>query len=147
MAALPFCHVNLKSPKPDSRYSIQLQRLGDHIRKRRLDLGLFQRDLARRLGADAKTLLNWEKGRTEPRLRFLPAILAFLGEDPRPMPPTFGERLRRAREAKGLSIARLARQLEVDPTTVWSWEKGRHQPAKGLPERIAGLLHAGQADG
>jgi transcriptional regulator with XRE-family HTH domain len=139
LAALPFCHLNLKSPKPDGRYPIQLQRLGDHVRKRRLDLGLLQRDLARQLGADPKTILNWEKGRSEPRLRFLPLILAFLGEDPRPVPPTFGERLRRAREARGLSIAGLAHQLGVDRTTVWSWEKGRHQPAKAFRERVLGL--------
>jgi transcriptional regulator with XRE-family HTH domain len=140
MAALPFCHLNLKSPKPDGRYPIQLQRLGDHIRKRRLDLGLRQREVARQLGADLATILNWEKGRSEPTLRFLPAILAFLGSDPRPASQTFGERLRRVRTAQGLSIAALAERLGVDTTTVWKWERGRHRPIARLRRRLDKLF-------
>lgn len=94
-------HLNLKSPKPDGRYPAQLQRLGDHIRKRRLDLRPRQRDLAWRLGADPATVINWEKGRTEPRLQFLPAIIDFLGADPRPVPKAFGNRLRRVPHGPG----------------------------------------------
>jgi DNA-binding XRE family transcriptional regulator len=77
MAALPFCHLQLRTPKPDGRYPIQLQRLGDHIRKRRLDLGLLQKEVAARLGADPTTVNNWETGKSEPRLWFVPRILAF----------------------------------------------------------------------
>jgi DNA-binding XRE family transcriptional regulator len=69
MAALPFYHLRLRTPKPDDRYPIQLQRLGDHIRKRRLDLGLLQKQVAVRLGADPKTINNWEMGKFEPTLR------------------------------------------------------------------------------
>jgi DNA-binding XRE family transcriptional regulator len=68
-------------------------------------------------------LLNWEKGRAEPELRFLPAILVFLGYDPRPEPATFGGRLRAAREAAGLSEEALARKLGLDPGTVAAWER------------------------
>ncbi len=41
--ALPFCHAELRASKPKSfRYPTRLNTLGDHIRSRRLDLGLFQ---------------------------------------------------------------------------------------------------------
>src|ERR1700693_3827521 len=43
MAALPFCHLRLRTSKPDPRYPTQLERLGDHVRKRRLDLWLRKR--------------------------------------------------------------------------------------------------------
>jgi transcriptional regulator with XRE-family HTH domain len=56
--------------------------VGDHIRRRRLDLGLLQREVAERLGADAATITNWELNRTQPALRFLPAIVGFLGYPP-----------------------------------------------------------------
>jgi DNA-binding XRE family transcriptional regulator len=88
MAALPFCHLRLRSPKPDGRYPVQLQRLGDHIRKRRLDLGLLQRDVALQLGVNVKTVTNWEKQRTEPETRFLLRFSASWAKirDPFPRP-------------------------------------------------------------
>jgi transcriptional regulator with XRE-family HTH domain len=68
-----------------------LKTLGDHLRKKRLDLGLLQREAALQLGVDVKTVTNWERQRTEPKIRFLPAIFRFLGSDPRPLPATFRE--------------------------------------------------------
>jgi transcriptional regulator with XRE-family HTH domain len=140
MAALPFCHLRLKSPKPDGRYPVQLQRLGDHVRKRRLDLGLLQKETAARLGADPTTINNWEAGKSEPQLCFVPRILAFLGYDPRPAGASFGDRLRLARTARGFSIRSLADLLGVDASTVWSWEKGRHRPVARLHRRLDELL-------
>ena len=60
--------------------------MGEHLRKRRLDLGLRQKDAAERLGASPKTYEYWEQGKYEPEFRFLPAIIAFLGYDPTPEP-------------------------------------------------------------
>jgi DNA-binding XRE family transcriptional regulator len=78
--ALPFCHVTLKGQKPLPRaYPRALCTLGDHLRKRRLDLGLLQRGVAERLGADPCSVTNWELNRTKPALWFLPAIVRFLG--------------------------------------------------------------------
>jgi len=42
------------------------QTLGDRIKKWRLEQGLFQRDLAKIIGVDEMTIVNWEKGRTKP---------------------------------------------------------------------------------
>jgi transcriptional regulator with XRE-family HTH domain len=61
-----------------------LRTIGDHLRKRRLGLGLLQREFAERLGVTESTVTNWELNRTTPALRFLPAIIALLGFDPRP---------------------------------------------------------------
>jgi DNA-binding XRE family transcriptional regulator len=44
-----------------------------------MDLGITQKEAARRIGADQFTVINWEKGRTQPAVRFVPSILAFLG--------------------------------------------------------------------
>ena len=91
--ALPFCHHWLRSSKPDQRYPVQFQRLGDHLRKLQLDLGLFQKEAVARLGADSKTVNNWETGKSEPRLCFVPPVIAFLGCGPRPEEATFGRLL------------------------------------------------------
>lgn len=139
---MPFYHVQLTAKIPDPRYPKQLRSLGDHLRKRRLDLKLLQRDVGARVGADTKTVANWELNRTAPDLAHLPAIFAFLGFDPRPDGASFGQRLRRARTAKGLSHRNLAHAIEVDESTVWKWEDGRHQPTERLRERLReiGLL-------
>lgn len=132
MAALPFCRVRLRAEKPKpAAYPKEPKTLGGHLRKKRLDLGLLQKDVAGQIGIDLKTLCNWEGQRTEPKIRFLPAIFRFLGEDPRPRPSTPGEQLRAARTALGLSQEALARRLGVDPGTVSRWENGRSRSWKG----------------
>jgi transcriptional regulator with XRE-family HTH domain len=100
--------------------------VGEHLKKRRLDLGLRQKDAAREIGADTQTYGYWERGRTEPELRFFPAIIRFLGYDPAPADSTvpLGERLRAARRREGFSQRELARRLGLDPTTVQAWEAG-----------------------
>lgn len=98
--------------------------MGEHLRRVRLDRGLSQRQAAEAIGCHPTALLPWEKGSAEPELRFLPAILRFLGYDPRPAPATFGGRLRAAREAKGLTARELARRLGLDPGTLAAWGDG-----------------------
>jgi transcriptional regulator with XRE-family HTH domain len=96
--------------------------LGEHLRRVRLDRGLSQRQAAEAIGCHSTALLHWEKGTAEPGLRSLPAILRFLGYDPRPEPRTFGGRLRAAREAEGLTARDLSRRLGLDPGTLAAWE-------------------------
>jgi transcriptional regulator with XRE-family HTH domain len=56
--------------------------LGEHLRRRRLDLGLSQADVARLLEASENSIWNWENGRSTPALRFMPRIVSFLGNSP-----------------------------------------------------------------
>jgi transcriptional regulator with XRE-family HTH domain len=89
----------------------------------RLDRGLWQKQVAREIGCSKASLLNWEKGRAAPEVRFWPTILRFLGYDPRPEPATLGGQLRAAREGAGLSEEALARKLGLDPGTLAAWER------------------------
>lgn len=57
--------------------------------------------------------------------------------------PTFGAMLRAAREARGWSMADLARRLSAGTdiyTLVRMWERGGHQPTARSIARIAGVL-------
>jgi transcriptional regulator with XRE-family HTH domain len=98
-----------------SAYPTKVRTIGDNLRTRRLDLGLLQRDVALRLGVSKSAGENWERGRTEPELRFLPAIIGFLGYDPRPVPETVGARVRHEREGQGLSQKEMARRMGIAP--------------------------------
>jgi hypothetical protein len=74
MDALPFCRATLHGVRcPHGPYFTQVKRypsdpktIGEAIRKRRLDLGLRQIDLAKIVGCNEMTVVNWEKGHTNP---------------------------------------------------------------------------------
>jgi transcriptional regulator with XRE-family HTH domain len=116
--------VQLKSliPKP---YDFEPTTIGEHIRKRRLILGLTQRKLATQLDVNPWTLRNWESGATSPAVRFLPRLTRFLGYDPKPPAlKTVADRLKAARRERGWSQKEAARYLGIDPCTWSSWERG-----------------------
>jgi transcriptional regulator with XRE-family HTH domain len=115
---LPFCHQSLRATIPKPGYPKQLKHLGDYIRARRIDLGLRQQEVADRLGAEKDTVRNWEKGRAEPEVKFLPAVIGFLGYNPLPEAMSLGEQVRRARLGLGLSRLELACRAGVDEATV-----------------------------
>jgi transcriptional regulator with XRE-family HTH domain len=47
-----------------------------------MDLGITQKEVARRMEVDPWTVINWERGKTRPASRALPRIVQFLGNDP-----------------------------------------------------------------
>lgn len=61
-----------------------MKTVGDRLRRRRLELGLLQREVAERLGVDEATVYNWEGNRTTPAQLQWPQIIAFLGYVPFP---------------------------------------------------------------
>jgi len=145
---LPFCQARLNGRKPaDPAYPPVLKTVGDHLRKRRLDLGLRQRDVADRLGANTTTITNWELGHTEPGFGWMPAIIRFLGYDPRPTAQTVGEALRQHRTGRGMTQKELAVVLGVDPSTLARWEHEERVPTGTFLKRVTGRLNgdAGRA--
>jgi DNA-binding XRE family transcriptional regulator len=57
--------------------------IGNHLKKRRLELHLFQADLAAQFGVSEESIYNWENNRNPPARRFIAPIIRFLGYDPR----------------------------------------------------------------
>ena len=92
--------------------------MGDHIRQKRLDLKLEQKDVAQIIQVSENTVWNWEAKRTEPIIRHYPAIMEFLGYCPWGHLQTWGERLNRYRIHQGLSLEQFAHELGVDPGTL-----------------------------
>src|SRR5262245_32783882 len=78
--AFPFCTVRFRLPKPP--YPEALRTIGDHLRKRRLDLCLRQREVAELVGAKRQTLAGWETQGLRPASDLLPRVLEFVGYEP-----------------------------------------------------------------
>jgi transcriptional regulator with XRE-family HTH domain len=122
---LPFCKLTFTASKP-SKIPQNPQTWGEHIKKRRLELKLLQREVATQLGVRTDTILNWEHNWTKPTLRHLPKIMAFLGYDPISNDPkTLGERLLKYRKLCGISQGELAKQIGIDPTTLGRIERNQ----------------------
>jgi transcriptional regulator with XRE-family HTH domain len=110
--------------------------LGEHIRKRRLDLGLLQAEVAAEIGVTESTVWNWEHG-TEPELIHIPAVLAFLGYIPWDCPDDPVGRLAYFKKVHGLSLHRLGALMGRDPEQLEGWLSGRRKPCK---RDVSGIL-------
>jgi transcriptional regulator with XRE-family HTH domain len=133
----------LRGQKPlPKAYPRALCTIGDHLRRRRLDLGLLQREVAERLGADTCSVTNWELNHTTPALRFMPGIIRFLGYTPWGPGASAGERLVAYRRERGLPQTALARLLGIDPGTLSRWERGLRVPAGGYARLAEAFLRS-----
>ena len=148
MGSLPFCQATLRGVRcpwgpyatEKKGYPASPKNLGEHIRKRRLDLGLRQIEAAKMIGCDEMSLVAWEKGYRTPRIDHLGKVVEFLGFDPFPKCDTLAQKLVNFRKASGFSQKVLAAKLGVDPGTLAQWERGCRKPAAKHPVLLANFL-------
>lgn len=143
--ALPFCHITLSASKPTKLPTV-LNTTGDHIRKRRFELGLFQRQVAELLGVDECTVTNWEKHRTKQQLRLIPKIIEFLGYNPLGQDPeNIGERVFQYRKCCGVSQKELAKRIGIDATTLSRLEKNKGRMFPSVLKKLTDFLRGIQS--
>ena len=56
--------------------------IGGHLRRRRMQLGIFQPEVARMLGVSTVTLSRWESDKIYPTWEFHQPIITYLRHDP-----------------------------------------------------------------
>jgi transcriptional regulator with XRE-family HTH domain len=148
MDAVPFCRqtpLTLKALRAKD-YPEAPQTLGGHLKKRRRELGLFQREAANRMGIGTDTYANWEKGKTEPvASQFRPAV-EFLGYDPTPAPSTPAARLQAKRRTLGVTFSQVARYLGWNTGTLARYLSGRWRMPPDRAEVFETFLAAEEAD-
>jgi putative transcriptional regulator len=72
----------MHSPLDSERVVVQasrVTRIESNVRERRLELGLSQEGLARKVGVSRQTIVNIEKGLSEPKVLLAIAIAGALG--------------------------------------------------------------------
>lgn len=127
-------------PLPPS-YPDELNSLGDHLRKKRLDEGDYQKEVAQKLGVSPDTINNWEQGHTEPSLRHIPRIIDYLGYVPFETGETWGQKIEGYRMITGTPRSELADRLGVDEDTIFRWETGRSVPSKTNQSELKSLFY------
>ena len=140
---MPFCNIQMCAQKPRSKaYPLELKTLGDHLRKKRLDLGLLQKDVAQIVGTTTTSIMYWETNRISPSIEFIPKIINFLGYIPfdRISKMSLGEQIKTCRKIKGISQKELARQFRFDPGTVAHWENDNRKPAVSYLTKLNAFL-------
>jgi len=145
---VPFCcqtPLTLKALRAKD-YSANPQTLGEHLKKRRRELGLLQREAAVRLGVSTETVVNWEKGRTKPVAAQFRPVVAFLGYDPTPEPQTLAERLEAKQRRLGASLAQVARYLGWDPGSLKRYLDGTWRISLDRREALEEFLNAEDAE-
>lgn len=80
VAFLPFGEMSLKTAKP-TPYPAEPTTIGERLKKRRHELGLRQKDVARRLKVNESTVVDWENMKKSPSVRYYARIVRFLGYD------------------------------------------------------------------
>jgi len=103
-------------------YPSEPDTIGEHVKKRRLDLGLKQKEIAARLGVHFTSLQLWERGVGDPGVKPLPRIIRFLGYVPFACDRTPGSRISFLRRCCGMTQEELAARLDCNPGTLWRWE-------------------------
>lgn len=112
---MPICQIVLKAGKPlNSAYPLSLRTIGDHIKKRRVSLGLTQKAVANLISVNECTVTNWEKNYSHPRIKYMPQILDFLGYIPNICPcDSLGDKIILYRHIHGLSQKKLATKNSI----------------------------------
>jgi transcriptional regulator with XRE-family HTH domain len=117
ICAVPFCRqtpLTLKALRTKD-YSETPQTLGGHLKKRRRELGLLQREAAERMGIQRDTYVNWEKDKTKAVASQFRPVVAFLGYDPSPAAKTLAEQVEAKRRELGVTFEQVAKYLGWDP--------------------------------
>jgi len=139
---LAFCDIVCKSPMPKpATYPKELLNLGDHLRKRRMDLKLSQVAVARILDVYELSISHWESNQTVPVVAMMPRIIAFLGYNPCSIDiSTLGGRIKHYRYINGLSRKYLGNQFFVNYRIISSWEADEFVPSTENYEKLMQLL-------
>ncbi len=158
---MPFCHVGLRAPKKPSLEPVSEDSpLGEHLRHRRVELGIEKKEAAQRLGVCRDTYRGWEEDRVAPLPHQWPVILSYLGRDPFPRPVSHADRLLllpptatkpsppnyQPLSDTTPSVGPAAVNPPIGPTvsedvsSVGRWEAGRCVPARRPCEVLSKLL-------
>lgn len=142
--ALPFSRINTTIAKPIKiNETGKIESIGEHLKLKRLQLGLLQKDVAQMVGVSEDSVTYWESNRTIPLIRYMPKIIEFLGYNPMPVDPsTFSGKILQFRILNGLTYKAMGKLIGVNSSTITSWEQNHNNPRKNVKKRLEHVLQS-----
>jgi DNA-binding XRE family transcriptional regulator len=140
--ALPFYGLEISAIPPYLRGLDNPKSIGEHLKKRRLQLQLLQADTAKIFDVCEDSITGWENGRSIPQIQYYPKLIEFLGYNPFLVETeTLGGRIKKYRIEQGLSHKKLGEKIGVDASTIGAWEENKHVPNKSKQRKIRQLFN------
>jgi len=140
MDVLPCCKsCIIKALRKPRGYPKNLITVGDHIKAKRLDKGLYQKELAKMWEITTDTLVNWELGRYEPPSYRYKMISDFLGYCLYNHPATtLALKLKYIRcYFFGMENNSFAKHTGFDPSSIHNWESEKHTPLEKSIQKLS----------
>ena len=148
MGALPCCKsIVINALRISRHYPKEIITFGDHIRAKRLDIGLQQKDVAKALNVPTSTIVNWEKNRTKLPYTYYKSICDFLNYCPIENPATnLPLKLLYIRAYMfGMGHREFAKFTGFDESTILHWENGGSRPCIHSIEQLSSICGIGIA--
>ncbi|WPV63998.1 helix-turn-helix transcriptional regulator [Chitinophaga sp. LS1] len=141
MNALPCSTFSKIVPKPfGDKYLESPKTLNEKILNKRLEKRMLQREVANFIGVTEDCVTLWENNRSNPMVKYYPKIIEFLGYFPFQIDiSSLAGKIKYYRYIKGVTQEDLAKNLGVNESTVFHYEKGTHKP-KGRLRQVLSLL-------
>ena len=140
--ALPFWNMTETYRIPLKTIALgETSSIGLHIKKKRLELKLRQKDVALLVGVTEECIMYWETDFAKPQIQHAPKIIKFLGYNPYVMETeTLGGKVKNYRLLHGLSHKKMGGIVGVDGATISTWETGKFKPEGANLNRLNELL-------
>ena len=115
--------------------------IGLHIRKKRVDQEMLQKEVAELIGVSEDSITYWEGGRAYPQIQHFPKIILFLGYNPVKISDgTLGGRIQNYRITHGMSHKAFGKLIGVNASTIGAWESEKSKPALTHLKRLNKVL-------
>jgi transcriptional regulator with XRE-family HTH domain len=115
--------------------------IGEHLKKRRLRLGLLQKEVAAIIEVSEDTITYWENGRAVPMIHHYPNIISFLGYNQFNIAlESLAGQINAYRILKGLSLKKFGKLIGVDGSTISSWEGAASIPRKSTQNKLRKII-------
>jgi DNA-binding XRE family transcriptional regulator len=125
-----------------ARQLVNPQTIGEHLRNRRLELGLLQKHVAALIGVSEDCISYWENNRSNPATRYFPNIIKFLEYIPvHNHASNLAEKIKLYRFWNGMTQRELAIKINVNESTILHYEKGNHEPSPRILAKLTPLLN------
>ena len=139
MISLPFSHLVKTIERQQVKQNPKT--IGEHLRVKRLQGHLTQKEVAQLIGVSEDCITFWEKGRSIPQVQYYPAIIQFLDYFPFEIDINIiGGRIKRYRYEHGLSFKKLAKLTGFDPATLARWEESKTLPSSQNLKKLKELI-------